>query len=258
MSPLRCCLAIGPFLTGCKVVDAPETLEDLLVFGFTHHDDELRFSEAAAEALIPLTLDQEQALTEGYRVSPLSRDHIRAAGLEPPDEVSILGAATTVHMRSDVQALATVLTWPDMTEVQEPMLRWTVDSETDRDCFLARTCASYQVEGTRERDIGFLGSATQRFIRSWVWVELEGASVLIQRELMPDPAEITTAVYQVDQQYAYSVLFPHQGGTQRLEAYWVDAQAIGMDLPDTLALDLAVQAVQSNAEELDAFAEQNL
>ena len=59
----------GPFagwlLASCRVVDAPEDLEELVVFAFRNFDGEEEEVEAAVEGLVPLTLADVAALAEG-------------------------------------------------------------------------------------------------------------------------------------------------------------------------------------------------
>jgi hypothetical protein len=244
-------------LIGCSVADAPDDLEALLVFGFVHFGDSDTINQVTVEGLMPMTLSNLDELHEGRRVNNLGASDIEAVGFDPGPEPSILGATVAVELRSDRDQLAEVVTWPDMTEVLDFMLEWEVQSDTDRECFLEHRCSTYRAQGRRLRNVGIFGQLEQSFIREWRWLELEDQVVLLQRELNPDRASITSNLYVVDQQYAYSMYFEREGGTQRLDGYWVDAHALGMEVPDTFALDLAVNAIIKNAKQLDAFVERD-
>lgn len=83
--------------------------------------------------------------------------------------------------------------------------------------------------------------------------------VLAVRDLVPDGVEMSLPVVAVHQQFTYSLFYPlADGRTERFDAMWIDAEAIGLEIPDTFALDFAVSAVGATALDVDAFVERSL
>lgn len=241
------------FLSGCRVVDAPESIEELVAYGFVHFDDDDAYLEAVSERIPGEVETNFDALTEGLRVDALSSADIEAVGVTPDAEVSIVGVAAVTELELELPELACVLTWPDLTAVIPGTVAWDVVSGGDRTCFLDGGCETFEVLVDRTRDLGLLGEATQRVTRQFRWVEGDGGTSLVLRELIPEPADITTELYAIDQQYAWSIAYAGGPGLRRIETYWVDARAIGVELPDSLLLDMTVSAIQDNAEAVEAF-----
>ncbi len=241
---------------GCKVIDAPENLEELVVFGFVHYDDGQSWVDAAAEGLVPFVQADEGELADGYRVDSLGADHLAAAGIDRDAELDIIGAAGKVQLRSTLDEVAAALTYPHMDEVFSRTTAYDVVSETDRDCFLAGECPMHQHAGTRTVNQGFFGDATQAFSMVFRWAFLEdGMRALMIRTLVPEPTEMSTVWLRIDENYALNILFPNEDGTARLETNWVNARVIGVDIPDSVALDATLSGMQTQAEELDAWVE---
>jgi hypothetical protein len=244
-------------LAGCHVVDAPADFQDLTVFGFTRFDGPRSQPEAAVGGLEPLTVSLADDLADGMRVTDLTADDLEQVGLDGAIESGIVGSAATVHMVSAVDDVARAWSNPHMDEVLDGTLAFELTVEDgDHDCFLAHRCETYAYDGTRTLDMGLFGTATQAFHRDFRWVELDDEVVLTERELVPDGSEMSANVVAVHQQFGYSVFYPDDG-TKRLDTFWIDAEVIGMDVPDAFALDFAVNGMQSTAEQVDAWVAAN-
>jgi hypothetical protein len=239
---------------GCRVVDAPDDFEDLVVFGFTTFDQDEAFPEATVGGLEPLLDSLGAQLVEGLRVNELTSEDLDAAGVDQTLEAGVIGSAATVHLAADVDGVAKAWTFPHMNEILENTLAFELTAEEgDRDCFLAHACETYAIEADRVLDMGLFGTATQVLSREFRWVTLEGsAPVLTVRERIPDGSEMSGDLVAVHQGYLYTAFFD-RSGTTRLETIWIDAEAIGMDIPDTFALDFAVSAMQKTADQVDAW-----
>jgi hypothetical protein len=241
-------------IVACKVVDAPEDLEALMVFGFVHAEDDERFQEETLEGLVPLVEEHREQLIEGFRVNSLTVADLDAVGIETDRDLDVIGVASLVELDATVAAQAPVLTGPDLEDVFTKTLEYNTIDDSDRACFLDEDCVEFLQHGTRVTDAGLLGTATQDFSSVFRWVEAEeDAQSLFLRQLSPDPTEMSVNLVAVHQSYSFAALFPHGDVTWRIEAYWADAEVIGLDVPDSLALDQAVAAMAERAEELDEF-----
>lgn len=242
-------------LVACHVVDAPADLQDLEVYGFVHYGERAEYLAATASGIEPLAATYDAQLREGYRVTDLTADDLALAGVEAEISSSVVGMAGRVDMTSDVTQLADTWTSPHLDEVLEVTLAYEVLAEEgERDCFVAGDCETYAVDGWRQNDMGLFGTSEQSFRREFRWtVTGDDVPALAIRELCPEPSDISSGLLAVHQQYSFSLMFPDADGTVRVDAFWIDAEAIGIEVPDGLALQMAVQAMQRTAEDVDAY-----
>ena len=240
---------------GCAVVEAPESLEDLMVYGFVHTADEDARPIEAAAADLPGQVSRYAAdLREGYSVSSLTVDDLAAVGLAVDRDIDVVGVAYLLEQSATVDEIASVLVGGDLSQVFEKTLEYAIHREDDLDCFLAHQCETYTNAGTRVTDAGLFGTATQDFESHVRWVALaDGGAGLVLRQLSPDETEISSGLAAVHQSYNWALMYRDGATTRRIEAYWADAEVVGLDVPATFALDLAVSSNVERAAELDAY-----
>lgn len=239
-------------LGGCRVVDAPARLEDLMVFGFREFDDEAA-RQAVAERLLEEVPEHREGLTEGLRATELARPDLRAAGVPTNEPVDILGAVGLVRYEHATAGVARVITHLHKDQVFDETLTYTVVDHGDRACFLAGDCETYAYEAVEETAVPLLGTSTQRLRQELAWVETDAGAVLLGRTLAPEPVVFTTELVAIDQQFGFLALWDDRGGSQRVEAFWVDARFLGLDVPDRFAVDQAVGSMGRYAEQVDQF-----
>lgn len=251
-------------LTGCVVVDAPEDFEDMVAYGFANFDGGEEYTRALSEKLIPYVVDNVEPLEEGYRVTALGVDELGAAGVEVTEDmlestdtgdvVGIIGAASTVYYGTDLDGAAWIVTFPDKELMIENMQAYDFVDSTDLQCFLDKTCDSFEASVEETTEVVVIGVTTRRFTLEARRTYLEdGTEVITARTLAPEPSEIEADWLQVHQQYGYSFLFESEAGVRRIEGFWVDADVIGMDVPDYFAVEQAVGAMAKSAEEMEAY-----
>lgn len=240
-------------LTGCKVIDAPDALEELVVFGFIHYEED-GYPEATAEKLVPEAASQLDALREGYLVDSLTSADLVSAGLPAADEegeiIGVLGAVDYHHPLSDV---VTFLSRHDKASDDEDTLVYDVEQETDRDCFLAGECDTLEQVIFETVEVAVLGEASRTYTQQYRWVEQKGGDPLVMiRSLTPEPMEFSSNLVSVSQQYAFILLIPSASGVRRVETFWVDAQFLGVDVPASYAVNNAVKTMNEQAGQVDA------
>ncbi len=243
-------------LCGCKVVDAPDSLEELVVFGFVHFDDDIEYLEAVGEKLFPGVEGLDEELEDGYYVDLLTADDLALAGIEDPETDGIIGALGRAQYTHDMVPAVCGITWPDKagTEAYASYVEYEADDDGNRECFLAGECERYEHSAQQVVDMPILGNSTQTFTRAFRWVEpKEGEPWIASRLLAPNPIEFSTEILAVDQQYSFFAMFPGDQGTERVEAFWVEARALGMELPEGFAVSTTVNEMQNQADDVDAF-----
>lgn len=134
---------------GCTVVDAPQELEALAVFGFVHHADPGRAEvEAAAGGVYAQIETHREALALGLRIDALGQADLTEAGVDSDVQVGIVGAATLAEYASALDDVANAWSWPHMDEVIDSTIAHRIDREEgDRSCFLAHACETYAMDG---------------------------------------------------------------------------------------------------------------
>lgn len=239
-------------LLACKVTDAPDNVEELVVYGFEHFEDEPRFLRAMGAELFPWVDDHFDEMEEGWRVETLTEAHLEAAGVEDPEIDGVLGALAAVDYRHGVDAVLPVILDDHKAELFDHILAFEVLDQTDKECFLSRECDTYERHVRQTARVTLLGEATQEIFSSWRWIESEdGTAFLVERTLAPDPITFSTNIVAVDQQYALVVLYPWEGHGRRSEAFWVESRVIGADVPDSFGITQAANSIVEQADRID-------
>lgn len=258
-------LSIGrPLLLSCAlvavsacVVDAPETVEELVVFGFQHFDDRNAYLEATVQGLLPLLPDIDDELEDGYRVDLLGAEQLEAVGIEEPQTEGIVGALGSARYCHGLPPVLEVVTDEHKDLLFESVTSYEVVRGTDRDCFLAGECDRLDQEIDEVADASLLGTSTRSYSASYRWIDLDdGARVVASRTLAPEPVQLTTDFMSVHQQYAFVVLYQDGDTARRLETFWVDADLGELDVPDLFAVQQTVRAMRTQAQRICELLEQ--
>lgn len=243
-------------LGGCHAVQAPETIEELVVFGFQHFEDKDEQALVDMEAnLSPLVVDNIDQMTEGYAVNQLTAEDLADAGVEDVDVTEIIGAMGAIDYRHDLDAILDPMTHEHKDELfPDNWIVYDVLEQTDRACFLAHECDTYDFVVNQTAKVPALGEATQTLDQSLRWVHREdGTAFIVWRTLAPEPIEFTSNLMAVHQQYALVVIAPNGSVARRIESFWVDAEFIGMDVPEYSAVNNAVKQMGIQADRIDDF-----
>lgn len=247
-------------LAGCTVVDAPDNLEQLMVFGFVNFDESDAFLEATEEQLVPLVEAQLEDLANGYRVNDLSGDDLAAAGVDAADLTGIVGAMGVVEYDHDLSAIVEAASaedkdvrWPDN------FTTYNVEETSDRPCFLTTDCDRLDQTIHEVADLGPpLNSAERTYAASYRWVASDTLPpAVFVRQLSPDPVDVGWDAMSVNQQYSLVMIYEVDGHARRVESFWVDAEFVGIDVPDDFAVNAAVSQMGKQAENIDAWIADN-
>ncbi len=239
---------------GCKVADAPDNLEAMMVYGFTNVDKEPE-SQALANDLPLLAKKVAEELEKGYRVDSLSKADLIAAGVKNPKlEDPIVGAMGQVRYTHDLPEVLDAVSHKKRQLIVENTEEFEVLSDTDRACFLKKDCLTYRQVAHQVTKQAVVGSITQEFTQEFMWVEHDGEDAVVSRVLAPDPMDVSSGLAAIDQQYSFWLIrqLP-KGGCERTEAIWAEARLLGGDLPDTFLVNSAVNAMGKQAEKVDEW-----
>jgi hypothetical protein len=243
-------------LLACTVVDAPETLEDMMVFGFEHFHDDPAYLAAMTENLVPAVDMQVDAVREGYRVNNLTPDALASAGVENADVSSILGAMGSGDYRHPLSELMVPMLAYNRAELFDNIRKFAlVEEDGDRRCFQAVDCEDYAFVAEQTIEASLLGEASQVFTNEWRWIDTDAGPVLFSRTFTPDGVQFTTDLMVIHQQYGLAVIYPQPNAPapRRVEAFWVEGEFIGIDVPAYFAVETTAKAMGQQAARLDAW-----
>lgn len=240
---------------GCRVVDAPDTIEELMIFGFVNHtQDDQSYPSAFVSGLLPLAKENQEDLEKGYRVDCITEEDLAAAGANAEGNAEVTGVATQTHFESGFSEVVDILSSPDPGAVFTAVEEFSLNDATDRDCFLSGTCEFYDYNAHRKLNLGVLGKVTQDFSGSFRQLQVEDiGTVALWRTVAPKEAETEGAV-TVHQQYSLDLFVAAEdGGTDRFSAIWLDAELAGSPLSDSLMITTSVKQLNDAAGDVDAF-----
>jgi len=242
-------------LTACKVVDAPESLEELAVYGFVHFDDEDPSAlEAAVAELEPLLDKHADELEGGLRVDSLRASDLEAVGVSGASVSDVVGAMGRVAYTNRVSEVVEILTHRRKDDLFEDILAYEILQESDRRCFLDGECDRYDQTVKETAKVTLLGEATRTYDQGFRWIEpADGERVLLVRTVAPNPVSFNTNIANVFQAYSFAMVYEPGKGSSRMESFWADAELIGVDVPDSFAVDTAVTSMGEKAESIDSI-----
>ena len=253
-------MLILSMMTACKVVDAPENLEDLMVFGFVNFNEDEKYLEETAEQLLPLINRNEDDLFDGYRVSNLTKADLSAVGVDPPEGKSdILGAMGLVDYTNNVDRVVDAVSRENKHEMfPENFLDYNVLEGSDRSCFLSAECDRLDQEVYEKTKVALLGEAERTYNAEYRWINTEElGDVVFVRQIAPEEMKFSSNLAIVHQQYSFVMLYKKGGKARRVEAFWVDVEVLNLDVPDSYGVDQAVSQMEKQAERIDAWIDAN-
>lgn len=248
-------------LSGCKVVDAPTNLEELMVFGFVNFDQEDDdYLVETAESLLPVIATNYADLTDdGYRVNNLTKADLDQVGVVDATAEGIVGAMGLVDYTNQVMPVIDAASHENKAAIfPDNFLEYEVLSQSDRPCFLAAECDELEQEVHEIAQVALLGEAERTYTSQYRRVETDTlGDVVFVRQISPDEVEFSSSFAKVYQQYSFVMVYTEAGHARRIEAFWVDAEIIGLDVPDSYAVDQAVKQMTEQAERIDAYIDAN-
>ena len=243
--------------SGCVVIDAPETIEELVVFGFQNHTEGPAYREAFGDGLLPLLEERWEELVEGYKVDNLDASHLEAVGVDNPSTETIIGALGTAPYSHSLQDVVWGITYPEKDEVFDNFEEYEIVEDTDRDCFVAGECESYTQTVRQTVSVPLVSTAASTQSKDHRWVQgPDGTRYVIGRTLIPEPLVLgSTTLVAIHQQYDIFLLYDRAGVTTRVETVWIDATFLDSALPDDFLVGQAVRGMTSGAERIDELIE---
>jgi hypothetical protein len=247
-------------LLACSNPEAPQELDELVGFFFTHAMDEdedyLQVGGANIAAWMDARLDET---LDGYSVKTL--DQATLDGLDgtarPADD--LLGAAVGHESPHTPWELAAAVAVAYPTERNpDRAVSYERSNESDRGCFLRESCDRYVFDFTGVTALPLGIEVESSFRQQMRWFTMpDGGKAFVEANWMHEPARINVDWLEVRAQYYAWVSVPHEGGSRNMYATWADTRFVGDSVPETLGVDLAIGTMQDDAAALDAWTTEN-
>jgi len=250
--------------TGCKKPpEAPATLDDLCGYLYAHHADEDPEALEVGVANLDAWLDQNlEATKDGYTITNLSQETVDAIGDgRTHDLEDLVGAAVGTDGPYAPAEIANTLILVQPTDLSPGMyesydrtyLPEGEEGEQLAQCFVDQDCEAMEVDNAMTSTYaGFLTMSTTTH-GEYRWVETEDGKAMIQRTWITAPVVLDPALAEVDDQFFINIVIPQADGAVRLTATWIVARIVGADIPESWALNMVIDEMQSIYADVDAW-----
>ena len=247
-------VVIAAAAAGCqRPPDAPETLDDLCSYLYTHHPDEDLAAVTAGLANLDVWLDENwDEMEDGFSVSGLTEETVDAVDGTQRSVEDIFGVAAGTRSDHAVDTTANALLAVDQAVVApESFGYYERDYITDLDCFLERSCLRLVTDEHFEALLPLGITSDNHAANEYLWAELEQGWALLQRSWLAEAPDVNFAWLQVDEQYYVNALLPAGDGHVRMQTTWmVNTQE---DVPEGTVMTMVVQGMEANAERVDGY-----
>jgi hypothetical protein len=246
------CIAL---LAACAPPEAPEDLQLLAAYIFTHGDDE--DDEELVAGLENLSAwmdqDQEEDIEEGYQINLLGEEAV--SDLEGTDfdlTDDLIGAAVaheSTHVVSDFAQVLIAENWVDVIVDQYEYYDKTYTE--GQDCVLAKDCLV--AKATSESELVQLGiSIISKNRIQYRWVETSEGWAVVHRSWLTEPPVVSSDIVEPNSQFFLSVTLPRDP-IVRIQATWIDTKILGVNLPK----NQVVKTMRDQGDSIELFMNDN-
>ena len=247
-------------LIGCGPADAPGELDQLTGFLFVHAQDE---DPAELDAgFVNLRAWMEDNLDEtkdGFTVNNLSQEEANELDACDRDITGLIGAAVATQSKSGVSPFVGVTVSGPTTEVFDNFLSYQrEDVLNDSDCFMDEDCDlhHYDTFAVKQLPLNIQASTNNRTQHRWV--ETDEGMAHISRSWLMQPLRASPSWLKVRQQFYLSATIPWKGGDSiRLQAIWAITELGDAPVPESTALNLAIDEMQKDSEIIENWLDAN-
>ncbi len=246
-------------LAGCKPPpEAPTELSELAGFLFEHFEDEdTRALEEGTYNLWTWLQPNLSATLEGYTVDNLTASVIDSVIPDREHDLENLGGASVAYVSENgVPVLAKTLTMEEQEEVfSNNYAEHDRTFESDKSCFMPKDCDFLDTDNRTLATMP-LGIEVRTHSRAqYRWVEfIDDRWAMLHRAWLVEKPEVNQEnVIDIHDQLYLGAVMPWDDGSLRLGTTWIAADILGGVVPESTALNMMIDSMQSEGETLDAF-----
>ncbi|MFT5679712.1 MAG: hypothetical protein ACI8RZ_000617 [Myxococcota bacterium] len=247
-----------PFITtlvACAPPEAPEDLQLLAAYVFTHADDE--DDEELIAGLDNLYVwmgeDQEEDIEEGYQINLLGEEAV--SDLEGTDfdlTEDLVGAAVAHESTHSAEDFAQVMIAEDWSTVIVDQYEYYDKVYTEgEDCMVGRDCMI--AKANSESELVQLGiSIVSKNRIQYRWVETSEGWAFVHRSWLTEPPVVSSDLVEPKSQFFLSVVLPRDP-IVRIQATWIDTTIIGISIPK----NQVVRTMRDQGDSVEVFMDEN-
>lgn len=252
-------LALAALLTGCGAPpEAPDKLEDLCTYVFTHFDDddpeELQAGLQNLDAWLNQSDNLEQTV-EGYQITNLDQDAIAGIDTSTQKVSGLVGAAVANRHPWSLRQMSVATVTADWAEVVPK--NYDVYERTfhkDKSCFPGKDCERIGATAYGEAKFAGLINVVTRNRIQFRWVETEELGwVLLHRSWLTEPAEVSLESIEVNAQYYLAMTLPDGDDATRVQATWMDSEYGALPITEDGAKREIVKSMSKQGEAIDEW-----
>ncbi len=248
-------LFLIPTLVACAPPEAPEDLQLLAAYIFTHADDEddAELKAGLDNLHIWMGLDHEEDIEEGYQINLLGEEAV--SDLEGTDfdlTEDLVGAAVAHESSHGVGGFAQVMIAEDWETVIVDQYEYYDKTYTEgEDCMVDRDCLV--AKANSESELVQLGiSIVSKNRIQYRWVETDEGWAFVHRSWLTEPPTVSSDLVDPQSQFFLSVVLPRDP-VVRVQATWIDTRILGVNVPK----NQVVKTMRDQGDSVEEFMDDN-
>jgi hypothetical protein len=248
------------FLFSCSApIEAPEDLNSLLSYVFTHTmDEDDVMLRAGIDNMHAFSIEHEVELREGFTVRHISQEALDSTSEDFVVDPDLYGVSVQYFVPYAPEEIAYCNTAVNGAEVYSAnYLSYEREHLSDLDCFLAQTCSTFRFRSTILSSLPFGVEMLSTYINELRWIEVGEEMAFVQRSWMEGAAESTADWAKMNANFYFSVTLPSPDGSETIAASWAEIQLGELAVPEDLAKSQAIDGLKANGEDLTLWLSEN-
>jgi len=246
------CIAL---LAACAPPEAPEDLQLLAAYIFTHADadDDAELIAGLENLSAWLDQDHEEDIEEGYQINLLGEEAVsdlEGTDFELTDD--LIGAAVAHESTHSVGEFAQVMVAENWEDVIVDQYEYYNKNFTEgEDCMLDKDCLV--AKASSESELVQLGiSIVSKNRIQYRWVETDEGWGIVHHSWLTEPPEVSSDIVEPNSQFFLSVTLPRDP-VVRIQATWIDTKILGVNVPK----NQVVKTMRDQGDSIELFMDDN-
>jgi len=257
---MRATLPLLLFASACQgIPEAPLTFNELCVFVWDNlgEEDPAALSVALDNLTDWLEGNPADEPEDGYSIDPLEPEMVEGLGDEEHTTQGVRGGAVVSEGRWPPVMFVEPLILEDQTMVfPELFLSFDREFEGSPECFASANCEWVGMVNDVHAELP-LGVETRTLSTGeFRWIDTSRGKALLHRSWKEGEVEINVSWLRIEEQYYMGMVLPREGGgVYCLEAAWMAAEISVGNVPENMALKMAIKGMRNKHELLFDYLE---